>query len=162
MSPETRFLVQRLQKTAPGEIAYYSDLSEAIGCENVRDKEHRSKLSRAITIAKRDYGLLFTAIPDVGYQLLKQSDVAMIAESKGIADHNRATKSWFSKLDTVDYGLLDEVGKKSYSRSCTRASIVAAATDEKAFKLLESRLPTTNQFKQSKEDILAAIAYGVS
>lgn len=161
MAPETKFLIQALQKVEPGATIFYSDLNASVGGVDVR-KHYRSRLTSAIKIARRDYGLIFVAIPDVGYQLLKQEDVSMMAESKGLSDVRRATDRWEGRLNTVDYGQLDEKGKDSYGRSCTRLAMVSHATTEKAFEATQKKARPFNQFKPTKEDLMAAIEYGVS
>lgn len=161
IAPETKFLIQRFQKVAPGETVFYADLNAAVGGLDVR-KNFRSRLSSALKIVKRDYGLIFVAIPDVGYQLLKQEDVAAMAESKGVADVQRATDRWGNRLNTVDYGQLDDQGKERYGRSCTRLAVITQASTEKALKAAQAKMRPINQFKQTKEDLMAAIEYGVS
>lgn len=161
IAPETTFLIQRLQKVEHGETIFYADLNAAVGGVDVR-QNYRSRLTSAIKIVKRDYGLVFVAIPDVGYQLLKQEEVAVMAESKGLADVQRATERWEGRLNTVEYSQLDEKGKVNYGRSATRCSMVSCATSEKAFAAVSKRIRPMNQFKPTRDDIVAAIEYGVS
>jgi hypothetical protein len=161
MAPETKFLIQALQKVAPGETIFYSDLNESVGNLDVR-QYFRSRLTSALNIVKRDYGMIFVAIPDVGYQLMKQEDVSAMAESKGLSDVKRAADRWEGRLNTVEYANLDEKGKDRYGRSCTKLALVSYATTEKAFQLAEKKPRPMNQFKPTKEDIMAAIEYGVS
>lgn len=161
MAPETKFLIQALQKCKPGATIFYSDLNQSVGGVDVR-KMYRSRLTSALKIVKRDYGLIFVAIPDVGYQLMKQEDVSVMAESKGLSDVKRAADRWEGRLNTVDYANLDEQGKDRYGRSCTKLAMVSHATTEKAFELTTNKPRPTNQFKPTKEDLMAAIEYGVS
>lgn len=161
MAPETKFLIQAFQKVQPGSTIFYSDLNESVGGIDIR-QHHRSRLTSALKIVKRDYGLIFVAIADVGYQLMKQEDVSAMAESKGLSDVKRAADRWGGRLDTVKYGELDDKGKDRYGRACDRLALVSFATTEKAFKLAQKNVGPLNQFKQTKEDLMAAIEYGVS
>ncbi|MGL5060151.1 MAG: hypothetical protein ACRC62_09220 [Microcoleus sp.] len=162
IAPETTFLIQKLRSAAPGETVFYAELNEAVGGVDVR-VYYRARLSSAIKIVRRDYGLIFVAIPDVGYQLLKAEDVSVMAESKGLADVKRSTDRWDARLKTVDYDQLEtEKSRANYDRSCTRLAFVEMAASEEGYALAARKLKPMNKFKQSKADIIAAIEYGVS
>lgn len=161
MAPETKFLIQALQKVNSGETIFYADLNASVGGVDVR-KQFRSRLTSALKIVRRDYGLIFVVIPDVGYQLMRQEDVSLMAESKGLSGVKRVTNRWGSDLETVKYETLDEKGKANYGRSCTKLSNISFATTEKAFELTQKKIGPLNQFRQTKEDIMAMIEYGVS
>lgn len=160
IAQETIFLIQKLRDVLPGETIFYSDLSAAVGGADVR--KPRTKLASAIKIVRRDYGLIFVAIADVGYQLMKQEDVSVMAEIKGLSETKRVVSRWESRLDTVDYGALPDASKTRYVQSCTKLAIVSASTSDEMFQVAKSQINPKGQFKPTKEDVLAAIAYGVS
>lgn len=162
MKPETQFLVQKLRDAKQGELLTYSALSEAIGGD-VRTPANRSRLGTARQIVANDYGLVFEVVHGVGCRLVAKHDVARMAQEKGIRGTERVVHTWGNTLATVNLADLDEQGQKTYMQSATRMAIVAASATDQAYKSFESQaIKPGNAFKFCKEDVLAAIAYGVS
>lgn len=161
LSPETSFLVQKLRSAEPGQLITFSEFGDAIN-DDIRKPRNRSKLSQAIEIVMRDYGIVFLSQHGVGYRRTEQNDIAMIAEEKGIAGTKRVINRWKQQIDSIDYEHLSPKGKAAYAQSATKCALVEAATTPELYQSLQPTLKATNMFKPSKEDAIAALTYGVS
>lgn len=159
MAPETSFLVQGLRKAIAGQLFAWDDLTEIVGTDI---HKHRGKLSSAIEIVSRDYGIMFESVTRVGYRAISTNEIPLVTQVKSLRSIERTVDKWGARLEASDYGAMDKKGKERYLESATRRAIVQAASGKEAFLMVKERLKPTNRFKPCKEDVLRAIEYGVS
>lgn len=158
MKPETGLLLALLRSASDRQLITFEELTECIGADI---HKHRSNLSSAIRYVARE-GKIFTSCPRVGYQLASIKDIAKIAEQRGLSRTKSALKDWGQTLDVVPYEQLDTVGKRSYEQASTKLAVITIATSDDFNNTVFDRVPKMRRFRPSKEEIMAALATGVS
>lgn len=159
MKFETNFLLQKMRDLKPGDIATYNDMSEWIGSDINRS---RHALSSAISILLRDYGLIYTCIRGVGYQLQAKKDAAAIVDSRNTSRLKNTVKRFSEELRGVDYKALDSQGKEVFIRSHARLSITEAAIDESCVKQVkDTAVVRGGSIKFDRSSVLKMLVPGV-
>lgn len=158
MKPETGLLISLLRSASDRRLITFEEFSDCIGADI---QKHRSNLTSAIRYVARE-GKIFTSCPRVGYQLASIEDIAKIAEQRGVSRTKNVLKDWGQTLDVVPFNELTPTGRQKYEQSSTKLAVMAFSVSDEFNARILSKVPPVSRYRPSKDEIMAAIATGVS
>ena len=131
---ETQAAIQVMRPIGRGEIATYGALEKEMGCNP--QAGGRSNVNSARRYLQREHGMVFVAVPNVGYRRLTDTEI-VAGGPGGHAKVRRVSRREATALTCVDFDGLSEAQQASQQGHLTLHAATQALNRADAIKKIE-------------------------
>ena len=137
-SIDRRILIERMEKASVGDLLPYSELSALLG-RDVREKA-RGSLYSAVRYLRRQNGMVFAAVSNVGMKRLDDTEKISVAESAMRRIRKTAGRAVEALSCVDDFAGLSEDLRVRHQTLMAGAGAVATITSKKKLDQLQKRV----------------------
>ena len=130
---ETQAAIEVMRPIGRGETATYGALKEKMGCNP--QAGGRSNVNSARRYLQREHGMVFVAVPNVGYKRLSDTEIVK-GSPNTVAKVRRETRRGSLRLTCVDYDNLSDEDKLSHQGHLTVFALWQATSKADSVKKL--------------------------
>lgn len=137
---ETQAAIEVMRPITRGETATYGALEEKMGCNP--QAGGRSNVNSARRYLQREHGMVFVAVPNVGYQRLTDAEIVK-SSPEALTKSRRASRRAAHRLTCVEYDDLSKDDKVSHQVHLSLFGAIQAISKADAAKKLTVQVTAT-------------------
>ena len=137
---ETQAAIDLMRPIDRGETATYGDLEKAMGCNP--QAGGRSNVNSARRYLQREHGMVFVAVPNVGYKRLTDTEIVK-SSPEALTKSRRASRRVAHRLTCVEYDDLSKDDKVAHQVHLSLFAAIQAISKADAAKKLTVRVQET-------------------
>ena len=137
---ETQKAIDLMAPIARGEIATYAALEKEMGCNP--QLGGRSNVNSARRYLQREHGIVFVAVPNVGYKRLTDTEIVK-SSPEALTKSRRASRRAAQRLTCVEYDDLSKEDKVSHQVHLSLFGAIQAISKADAAKKLTTHVTET-------------------
>ncbi len=139
---ETQAAIDVMSPIERGETVTYLALEEVMGCSP--QKGGRSNVNSARQYLQREHGMVFAAVPNVGYKRLKDTEIVK-SSPEALTKSLRASRRAVQRLTCVEFDGLSEGDKVQHQVHLSLFGAIQAISKADAAKKLTKRVEETRR-----------------
>ncbi len=137
---ETQAAIDVMRLIERGDIATYLALEKQMGCSP--QKGGRSNVNSARRYLQREHGMVFVAVPNVGYKRLTDTEIVK-SSPEALTKSRRASRRAAHRLTCVEYDVLSKGDKVSHQVHLSLFGAIQAISKADAAKKLTVQVTAT-------------------
>ena len=137
---ETQAAIEVMRPIGRGEIATYGALEKEMGCNP--QAGGRSNVNSARRYLQREHGMVFVAVPNVGYKRLTDTEI-LTSSPEALTKSGRASRRATQRLTCVEYDDLSKDDKVSHQVHLSLFGAIQAISKADSAKKLTAHVQET-------------------